>query len=113
MFVVNAHLTIDPDKRCEFLAVMEVFVASTRQESGNRAFELTAHLSDPGAFTLFEHWESEAALGIHVSQPYFQALVEMIPQLGFAMSGTTYGIKRVEPASETLKRAEGLAASDN
>ena len=77
MFVVNAHLTIDPDRRDEFLVIMDAFVASTRQEEGNRAFELTAHLSDLGAFTLFEHWESEAALGVHVSQPYFRALVDI------------------------------------
>ena len=106
MFVVHAHITIDPGMRTEFVAIMDAFVAATREEPGNRAFELTGHLTDLGAFTLFEGWQSEAALQHHLQQRYFVDLVAAAPRLGFNLTGTTYLVDgdRIEAAHETLSR---------
>ena len=35
MFVVNARITIDANRRADFLEIMATFVAATRREAGN------------------------------------------------------------------------------
>lgn len=113
MFVVHAHITIDPTARAEFVVVMDGFVSETRAEPGNAAFELTGHLTDPGMFTLFECWESEDALRHHMEQAYFMDLVAIAPRLGFTLTGTTYWVERnhIERASETLERVRAKGES--
>ena len=105
MFIVDALITIDPEQRAAFIVLMDRVVAETRREPGNLGFRLTADLVDSGKFVLFEHWQSEDALGQHLRQPYLVELVAAAPGFGFSLVGTKYDVSGSEPASEVLKRA--------
>ena len=104
MFIVDACITIQPEQRSGFLALMDRVVSLTRHEPGNHGFRLTTDLVDPATFFLFEHWESEDALRDHLRQPYLVELGAAAPGFGFAISGTAYAIVGSESAVEVLKR---------
>jgi quinol monooxygenase YgiN len=104
MFIVDACITIRPDQRSGFLALMDRVVSLTRQESDNLGFRLTADLVDPGTFFLFEHWKSEDALREHLRQPYLVELGAAAPGFGFAISGTVHHTDHSETAEELLRR---------
>ena len=50
-----------------------VLQRQTVQEAGCLRFDVLQHQSDPNKFTLWEEWESEAALQAHYDAPHTQA----------------------------------------
>ncbi len=104
MLIVHAHVHVDAGARDDFVSFMDRFVAASRAEPGNGAFELTASLTDPSSFTLVEQWDSEHALAGHFASAHMADLDARIAGWGFSFTGTTYHVDRSEPARETIAR---------
>ena len=95
MIYVVATLTIKPETRAEFIAAATACIKETRKEPGCKTYLFTAELDDPGAFRIFEEWESDEALKAHFHAPHmkrFQAAMG-----GFGIKGMT--VHRYEIAS--------------
>ena len=95
MLVIAGTLHIDPEKRDSAIAAAVEMMDATRREAGCAAYTFSADVQDPGAFHLFEQWESQAALDAHFASPHmakFQGLVG-----GFGVRGMK--VQRYEIAS--------------
>jgi quinol monooxygenase YgiN len=98
MLVIAGTIHIDPDKRDAAIAAATEMMERTRQESGCVAYVFSADLSDPGAFHLFEQWESQAALDAHFDAPHMAKFQGQIGGLGLRdMKVQRYEISSVGP----------------
>lgn len=85
MLVIAGRILLDSAKRESAIAAAMEMMQETRKESGCKSYEMSAELSDPGAFRIFEEWESEEALRAHFKAPHvarFQAAMA-----GFGVRG--------------------------
>jgi quinol monooxygenase YgiN len=62
---VIAHIQAKPGQEAAVRAVLEGFIAPTRQENGCLRYELFADADDPSKFTFIEEWSSRDALNVH------------------------------------------------
>lgn len=62
---VVAHIHAKPGQEAALRAVLEGFVAPTRQEEGCLRYDLFVDLDDPAKFTFIEEWTSREALAKH------------------------------------------------
>ncbi len=64
-------LRAKPEKRDELRAVLEAFVAPTRQEEGCVDYHLHVSDTDPNLFMFYENWRSRADLDHHLTLPHW------------------------------------------
>jgi len=62
MVIVAGHITVEPQQRESYLAGCVSVVEQARGTAGCLDFAITADLIDPGRVTVFERWESQAAV---------------------------------------------------
>ena len=70
---VGAHLTARADAVDDVRAVLEGFIAPTREEDGCIQYELHQNTADPCDFTFIEAWRSAGALETHLQSAHIQA----------------------------------------
>ncbi|AXN34657.1 antibiotic biosynthesis monooxygenase (plasmid) [Vibrio coralliilyticus] len=71
---VTAGLVLSSERpRQEVLAAMRQLTQATLTEPGCVSFEFLAHHADPSRFTLWERWDSEAALDAHYHKAHTRA----------------------------------------
>jgi quinol monooxygenase YgiN len=78
MLVIAGRIRIDAANRDAAIAAALEMMEATRKEHGCISYTFSADLADPGAFHVFEEWESPEALGAHFRAPHmakFQAAV--------------------------------------
>jgi quinol monooxygenase YgiN len=78
---VVAHFRALPGKEAELRALLESFVAPTRQEEGCLRYDLFIDLKDPLQFTFIEEWTTEAALDKHGQSAHINAGRPKFPEL--------------------------------
>jgi len=65
-----------PVKRDELRAILEGFVASTRQEEGCVDYHLHVSDTDPNLFMFYENWRSPEDLKHHLTLPHLAPIRE-------------------------------------
>jgi quinol monooxygenase YgiN len=70
MIIIAGTLTFDPDKAPVLAEAFDKMQAETLQEAGCQAYDYYLHRSEPGVVLMFEKWESEEALGAHMTSPH-------------------------------------------
>jgi len=103
MYVIVAELRIDHRHRDEFVSFMAQYTATTRRETGNLAFRLTADLDDPSAFTMVEQWADDDAIRFHFAQDYVRDFLARTPSFGFEVTGSVFTVSEHGPLLETLR----------
>ena len=78
---VVAHLVATSGCENALRAVLESFVAPTRQEAGCLRYDLHVDLDDPCKFTFIEEWESREALVKHGQSDHIAAGRAKFPDL--------------------------------
>lgn len=78
---VVAHLHAKPGKEHELRAVLEGFVAPTRQEEGCIRYDLFIDLDHPNRFTFVEEWSSREALNKHGQSQHITEGRKRFPEL--------------------------------
>ena len=68
MIVVQGDFIIKPGKRDEAIAAMIDVAKATQQEAGCIRYNFYADLENPNKFIVYEEWESQAHLDVHLSQ---------------------------------------------
>jgi len=98
MLVIAGRITLDPKNREKAIAAAIEMMAETRKEPGCKTYLFTAELEDPGAFRIFEEWESDDALHAHFQAPHMKRFQAAIGGLGITgMSVQKYEIASVGP----------------
>lgn len=78
---VVAHIHAKPGQEAALRALLEGFVAPTRQEDGCLRYDLFVDLDDPAKFTYVEEWASREALNRHRDSPHITAGRAKFPDL--------------------------------
>lgn len=78
MIILNAKITVKPDKREEVISKMQDLIKATREEPGCVNYELYASTEDENVLMMFEKWESRDALDSHIETEHFKAFGEEI-----------------------------------
>ena len=73
---IVAHSVLKPECRDAFLQIMKEVVPASREEAGNKRYELVQDMADPNSFCVIEIWRSEKAIEEHGASPHFQKLAK-------------------------------------
>jgi quinol monooxygenase YgiN len=85
-----------PGKEAEMKSFITAQVTASRHDAGNIEYEAHEVEGQPGAFIIFERWESREALEGHLQAPRVQELV--VSKLLELMEGTVEdGIRVLQP----------------
>ena len=79
---VLATLVSPIGRRDETLAALQALEAAATAEPGTTLFSINEHRDEPGTFSVFERYESQAAVDEHRSSPAMQAFREALTTLG-------------------------------
>lgn len=93
MIRLNAFFTLKEGVSAkEVLTITRDLVAQSRQDEGNKGYDLYQSTTDPRVFMFCESWESQEALDKHSAAPHFTTAV---PVLG-ALTADGLKIERFE-----------------
>lgn len=65
----------------DVLAITNELVEKSRQDEGNKAYDLFQSTTNPRVFMFCESWESQAALDKHAQTPHFTTAVPKLEEL--------------------------------
>jgi quinol monooxygenase YgiN len=98
MLVIAGAIRIDPSNRDAAVEAAIEMMEATRKESGCISYTFSADLADPGAFRIFEEWESQEALDAHFAAPHMAKFQKQVGGLGVReMKVQRYEIASVGP----------------
>ena len=79
MKTIHAAFFIKEESRQDFLHAFAPLIASSRQEAGNRGYQLYQSLDDSNQFLIVEKWQDQAAIDSHNQTPEVVHFVGQIP----------------------------------
>jgi len=79
---VLATLVSPEGRRAETLAAIQALQSATVDEPGTTLFSINEHRDEPGTFSVFERYESDAAVDAHRNTPAMQSFREALLALG-------------------------------
>ncbi|WP_028552300.1 putative quinol monooxygenase [Paenibacillus sp. UNC451MF] len=80
MIIVHASMQVDPAKEELFLKEIKSLIAASRNESGNRSYDLYKNTEKENSFTMVEIWQDQAAVASHNGSEHFKAFLGMAKQ---------------------------------
>ncbi len=93
MIRLNAFFTLKEGATKEdVVAITNELVAKSRQDEGNKGYDLFQSTTDPRVFMFCESWENQEVLDKHSAAPHFTSAV---PALG-ALTADGLHIERFE-----------------
>lgn len=78
MLIQLVRIRVKPGHRDAFIEAFRGNCEGTRQEPGNLRFDLLCDPDDENSFSVYEIFESEAALEIHRGTAHYRRCVELI-----------------------------------
>ncbi|MBW1606193.1 putative quinol monooxygenase [Lactobacillus sp. Sy-1] len=70
MIVVNVRITIDPNKRDEYLSFIDDLVTKSLHDKGNLAYGHYQDVNNENQYLILEHWDGQASLDAHLATPH-------------------------------------------
>jgi quinol monooxygenase YgiN len=80
-FTLVVHLKIKEGAAEKFEAAFAKAAQPTRQEKGNRAYDLNRDAQAPTKYLLYERWQDLSALDEHLKTPYITKLLSEVQEL--------------------------------
>jgi len=98
MLVIAGRIEIDPANTEAATSAALEMMKETRKEPGCISYTFTSDLAEPGAFRIFEEWESQNALEAHFASPHMAAVQGRVGELGVkSMDVKKYTVSQVGP----------------
>jgi len=72
MIVVDARITLAPERYREFVEEVQKILPVVCREEGCSRYELSAEISSPMTLHFFEEWESQHHLDEHLAAPHMR-----------------------------------------
>jgi quinol monooxygenase YgiN len=84
-----------PGREADLKAFITAAVTPSRNDAGNIDYEAHEVEGQPGAFVIYERWESRAHLDAHLTAP---RMTELVPQMLELIEGSVQdGIRVIHP----------------
>jgi len=96
MIIIAGTISFDPAKRDALETGFAAMQAETLKEAGCHGYEIYNSRTDAGTVLIFEKWESEEALGAHMTSPHMAAFGGVMGSIGI----TGVDIKKYSGATE-------------
>ena len=106
--VISGEIDLEPEVREKALLGARPLIEAALAEKGCLHYAWTANLSLPGRVHVFEDWESEADLSVHLAaKPYLDMLAHL-GGIGIKQAVTRkYRVDLVEPVYDPEGRPRG------
>ncbi len=82
MLLIAGTFRIQPEDRDAAIDAMSWMMAETAKEAGCVSYTMSADLTDPTLFHLFEEWESDEHIQAHFVVPHMAVFQEKLGKLG-------------------------------
>jgi len=82
MFIISGNMKFDPARRADVAEACAKAAAAAQSDEGCLAYSFSEDVNEPGAFRIFEHWESEEAFATHCQAPHYLSFMEFVGQVG-------------------------------
>ena len=79
MVIVIARFRPRPERRDEFVALLEEVQAASRRDDGCLHYGYYTEITDPLSFIAVEEWRDQEALAAHLRQPHVPAWSQRCP----------------------------------
>lgn len=79
MILIVVKFQVRPDRREDWLALMDEYIEAVRAEPGNRSFEMFSNDETPNQFVVIEEFESPQAGEAHVGTQHFKDFIAKAP----------------------------------
>ncbi|WP_114287955.1 putative quinol monooxygenase [Candidatus Halocynthiibacter alkanivorans] len=83
--VLVAHLTVPAAHRDVFLPLVQTLVENSRKDAGCVLYDLHETLENPGAFMIYEIWETTADWQAHDAAPHLARFKEQVASMELAV----------------------------
>jgi len=80
--IVIARFRPRPDRRAEFVTLLEEVQAASRRDDGCLHYGYYSEITDAFSFIAVEEWRDQEALAAHLSQRHIARLIAALPELG-------------------------------
>ena len=74
MLIIVAMMKVQPGNEAQFEELMSKMAAQTRQEAGNRRYQLFRSVEEPSTYLLYEKYDDKAALEAHGKSAHFREI---------------------------------------
>jgi quinol monooxygenase YgiN len=81
MIFIVLEVRIRPDRRQDWLAGIQRYTETVRQEEGNLSFDCYESLDTPDHFAVVEGFESRQAGEVHVQSDHFKDFMTWFPDV--------------------------------
>jgi quinol monooxygenase YgiN len=71
VFVVIARYRVEPENQERVRQLLVPLAAASREEAGNRGYEVLNDLEDPAEFRIIEHYVDRAAFDAHMTSEHY------------------------------------------
>jgi quinol monooxygenase YgiN len=71
MFVVIARYQVAPENQARVRQLLAPLAAASREEPGNRGYEVLNDLEEPGEFRIVERYVDRAAFDAHLNSEHY------------------------------------------
>ncbi|NEO56702.1 MAG: antibiotic biosynthesis monooxygenase [Okeania sp. SIO3B5] len=79
--LASSRFVIMPDKREEFIKLINDIIPKVRKESGNISYSLYEEINNPNSFLIFEEWKSRKSLNKFIGTDINKIKIEKIRQI--------------------------------
>lgn len=97
MLIVAGTVQIQVSERTALIEAATDMMQASRNEPGCLAYDITASLTDPSQFHIYEQWQDQAALDQHFKMPHMLTFQDAIAGKVSEMKIKTYEVMK-EPA---------------
>lgn len=97
MIVIAGRIRIDTAKESEAVVAAVAMMEATHKEEGCISYVFSRDLNEPGAFRIFEEWQSQEALDLHFASPHMADFQKTLGGIGVVeMAVKKYEVSSVE-----------------
>jgi quinol monooxygenase YgiN len=82
VIIVIARFRPRPDRRDEFVALLEEVQAASRADDGCLHYGYYTEITDPLSLIAVEEWQDQEALAAHLRQPHVARLIAALREVG-------------------------------
>ncbi|MBT2571311.1 putative quinol monooxygenase [Planococcus sp. ISL-110] len=79
MFIIHAHMQVQPDQEHVFLEEVNTLLPITRAEAGNISYELMKSTEQENRYTMVEVWNDLESASSHMASEHLTAFVQKAP----------------------------------
>ena len=81
MITIVAKSILIEGKKQEFLDITAELIRESRNEKGNKSYNLFEDMNNPDIVTFIEEWEDEEAIRLHNESKHFKSIVPKLAEL--------------------------------